>query len=466
MKFIPKSVIILFVSLLFRLSGLEAKNLSILSSSRLDNYELLDVYIENDLALIPAGLGGLNIVDISNPASPKVLSSYRGNDCDWGRLYAWTVSGNYAYGSGRGCGIHVLDISNPSQPEFVAIYTDPGQTNLRYEHAEVAGSSLFLSRHQKGVEWVDITHPQAIFQISIIQTENAWATLVDESLLYIADGAAGIKIVSLALPQRPQLIAELPTSGTAKDLSLSGSYLFVAVGAAGVDMIDISTPGEPVFVGNYNTSGYASRVSSDAFRVAVSDWDDVEVLGYSNAGLELIGYKDTGGRVMALAMADGLIYSAEWEDFTIFQYKEALSADIDLSTRRVEFPRVQNGDVDTTMLIVENTGKTELILSQEQINNPDFIIEVETYTLAAKSSMGVQVVYRPDLGGWLGELVFESNDPDEPTVKIDLVGNHPYGPMVGDTAPDFTLESVNGYGSISKDVLLGDPVVIAFFTAW
>ncbi|MBC8323633.1 MAG: redoxin domain-containing protein [Candidatus Marinimicrobia bacterium] len=38
--------------------------------------------------------------------------------------------------------------------------------------------------------------------------------------------------------------------------------------------------------------------------------------------------------------------------------------------------------------------------------------------------------------------------------------------MPGDPAPDFTLPIVNGSGDLSLSDLSGDPVVIAFFTAW
>ena len=466
MKNINKSQLLVLLALLWLSNGIQAKNLSILSSSRLDNYELLDVYLDDNLAYIPAGLGGLNIVDISNPANPEVLSSYRADGCEWGRLYAWTVGGDYAYGSGRECGIHVLDVSNPGIPEFVANYIDPEYDGLRYEHAEVSGSILFLSRHQQGVELVNIAQPQYMSQIAVIPTENAWATLTNDSLLIVADGAAGIKIVSLESLNDLQVIATIQTNGTAKDLALSGSYLFVAVGASGVDMIDISNAREPQLIDNYNTTGYASRVSSDEFRVAVSDWDDVEVLEFSSTGLDLVGYKNTGGRVMALAMADGLVYSAEWEDLTIFEYGEIEEADSDLRLKRIEFPRVASGTMDTIKLTLENNGQTSLELLPEQINNPDFTVEVEDYTVAPNSSVDIMVVYEPGSGSWIGELTIETNDPDEPALEIGLTGNHPYGPMVGDPAPAFELSVVNGVGTIDTDMLRGDPVVIAFFTAW
>jgi len=445
---------------------LYAKNLSILSQTRLDNFELLDVYIEEDLAFIPAGLGGLNIVDISDSSNPVVISSYHAGGCDWGRIYAWTVSGDYAYGTGRECGVHVINISNPSSPSLATVYLGNSEVDQRYEHAETDGATLFLSKHQHGIELVDISQSPYLHVVGNISTHNAWASLVSDSLLYIADGAAGIKIASVRDPSNPELIGSLITSGTAKDVSLVGQYLFVAVGAAGVDMIDVSDPQNPLFVDNYNTSGYASRVSANTTRIAVSDWDDVEILSFDNQGMTLVGYKDTGGRVMAIEMLGNIIFSAEWEELVVFRYEEIQEADIDLSTRKVEFPRVQEIESHILPVTISNNGRLPLEIFETLIDVSDFEVGLDAATLLPDSSLTFSIHYRPGGGYWTEPLVLVTNDPDEPEVEIKITGNYPSGPMVGDMAPDFELDVVNGIGSISTNELLGQPVVLAFFTTW
>ena len=458
-------VLLLGVMLLSQ-SDLQAKNLSILSETRLENYELLDVYIQEDLAFIPGGLGGLNIVDISDASNPVVLSWYHAFGCDWGRIYSWAVSGNYAYGTGRECGVHVVDISNLSAPSLATVYLDESQNNQRYEHAETGGATLYLSKHQLGVELVDISQPPFLSALSNIATHNAWASLVSDSILYIADGGAGIKIVSVGDRLNPELLGSLATSGTAKDIFLVGEYLFVAVGAAGVDMIDVSNPENPLLVDNYNTSGYASRVSANTNRIAVSDWDDVEILSFDNQGMTLVGYKDTGGRVMALEMVGDIIFSAEWEDLVIFSYGEIQGPDIDLSTRKIEFPRVRPRDSLTRYLTIHNSGQTALEIMDAAIAISDFELELGETMILPDSSVSMPIVYRPDTGYWTEPLTLTTNDPDEPEIEVTLTGNYPSGPMVGDMAPAFELEVVNGLGTISTNELLGQPVVLAFFTAW
>jgi hypothetical protein len=457
---------ILFLLVFLTTFNLQAKNLSMLWRSNIENFELLDVYIRYDLAFIPAGLGGLNIVDISDPTAPEVLSEYRAIGCDWGRMYSWAANEKYAFGAGRDCGIFVLDVSNPSNPRYLLQYSASTQGSLRYEHVEIQDKFLFLSRHQGGVEIVQTTSPISLRQRSIIPSENAWATLAQDSLLFIADGAAGIKIVNIKDKVNPVVLSSMKTSGTAKDLAVYGKQLFVAVGAAGVDMIDISNPEHPILRDNFDTGGYASRVSANESIVAVSDWEDVEILQHSNKKLERVGYKNTGGRVMAVALVDDIVYSAEWAKLTVYKYGDVAEADIDLNSRLLEFPRTADSETDTLSFIMQNNGGAELVINSHQVQNNDYSVHLNTHALPPGESTEISVVYQPGSGGWKGELILETNDPDEPSSKVVFSGNHNLGPMIGDPVPSFELESINGFGSISTDILRGRPVLLAFFTAW
>ena len=80
--------------------------------------------------------------------------------------------------------------------------------------------------------------------------------------------------------------------------------------------------------------------------------------------------------------------------------------------------------------------------------------------------MNLTVIYRPANGHWNGQIVLNTSDWDEPNIEIDVTGNYPNGPMVGDMAPSFELEVVNGLGTLNSDDLLGQPAVLAFFTSW
>jgi len=455
------------------LSGIMfGKNLEILSRSRINNFELLDVYIHQyqniPIAIVPGGLGGTNFIDVSNPAELVVLSEYFASGCDWGRIYSWSAKDHVAYGSGRECGIHIVDLDDFTRPSRLSTITGTASLGnaIRYEHTSVYENLLLASRHQAGVEIFSIDDPTNPQQISEIFTDNAWATLAENELLYIADGSFGIKIYDISDPSIPVKLSEIETNGSAKDIDKVGDFIFVAVGAGGVDMIDVSDQDNPFLISNYNTTGYASRVSANDSLVAVSDWDDVEVLRFSNRQLELAGYKNTGGRVMALAMSENFIYSAEWRQLAVFEYGPISEPDIDLNTRKIEFPRTNNGSSYFQSIQIENNGLSPLEISAINISSSDFTLNYDNLTLPPQTSQILDVVYTPSGSIWSGNIDFLSNDNDEIQTRLRTLGNFPFGPMPGDPAPNFSLPIVNGTGNLSLTDLGGQPALIAFFTGW
>ncbi|MCK5346963.1 MAG: DUF1573 domain-containing protein, partial [Candidatus Heimdallarchaeota archaeon] len=263
------------------------------------------------------------------------------------------------------------------------------------------------------------------------------------------------------------LIASLPTSGSAKDLAISGTFLFVAVGANGVDMIDISDPENPALISNYNTTGYASRVSANDSLVAVSDWDDIEILGFNSGELVLKGFKNTGGRTMAIAMKGNNIFSAEWFALNVFKYGQIDGPDIDFSSRKIEFPRVNNNSQETLNISITNNGGRTLFISNIDNENSDFTVDAPFNILTPGEKGDVSVTYRPSSNNWRKSVIFNSDDPDENLASVLLQGNFAYGPMPGDPAPNFELPLIGkGNENITLESLKGGPAVIAFFTAW
>ncbi|MBT6866483.1 MAG: DUF1573 domain-containing protein [Candidatus Marinimicrobia bacterium] len=452
-----------FLTTLIVFTSLSGKNLKQVQNIGLGNIELLDIYIHENLAFVPGGLGGLNILDISDPTDVQVISEYSAYGCDYGRLYAWTVSGNYAYGTGRECGVKIIDISDPNSPQGAGDY---GSQAYRYEHPSSSGNLLFLSRHQHGVEIVDISNGVPPTSLSEIETNNAWATLSENQLLYVADGSGGLRILDISSPSNPTLLSVLPTSGSARDLDKVGNYIVVAVGAAGIDLINISDPENPIFIDNYNTTGFASRVSTSGDLVAVSDWDDVEILQVSNNGLSRVGIKNNGERVMAVAMVENHIFSAEWLRFSVYEFGQVSGPDLDMESHRIEFTRTFQNQSRTESISLKNSGSEILEIVDIQSNNQDFTYTINNSSISPENSTSLTVSYSPNSGGWSETVQILSNEVSLPSQHLEILGNFPYGPMPGDPAPLFELPIVNGSGNFSLIEWVESPVLIAFFATW
>ena len=85
--------------------------------------------------------------------------------------------------------------------------------------------------------------------------------LYQDGRLYVANGPAGLRVVSVAPDGALALEAHVPTEGAAMTLTRDGTRLFVAQAVMGVAVVDITEPSSPVRIATLSTEGYARHVA-------------------------------------------------------------------------------------------------------------------------------------------------------------------------------------------------------------
>jgi hypothetical protein len=242
------------------------------------------------------------------------------------------------------------------------------------------------------------------------------------------------------------------------------SLLFIAEGSDGVSIYNVSDIDNPVFLDSYNTEGMTNKIAVfDTNKIAVSDWLGVKILEWTGESLELVGYKSTGKRTMAIAARDSMIYSAEWQHLQTFTFGDIEDADIDIGSWDIAYPALEIGESDTFNLVVENNGQFPLGFGTPFINHSDFnVLDFPEYLDIEETTLS-QIVYTRSNQNASGVMQITSNDPDESVIEVQLVGNYDGG-IVGVEAPDFSLPIVaNGAGSFTLSNHQGQVVVLAFF---
>ena len=218
----------------------------------------------------------------------------------------------------------------------------------------------------------------------------------------------------------------------------------------------------PCYLDTYDTSVMANRIEVFEDKLAVSDWDDIEILEWDGINLELVGYKNTTRRTMAIATKDNYIYSAEWASIQVFEFGNISGPDIDLNTYELNYPYVNNGESYTMELIVSNNGNQVLDVVDAYTTNDEF-----SYTnldnLVAGQSQIIEITYTANSNNSSGSYRIFSNDSDEQQIICETNGNI-NGANIGDTAPDFNLPIIaNGNGNFQLSDNLGKIVILAFF---
>ena len=424
---------------------------------------ILDAEVVGDILIISGMLGGIEFYDISNPSELNHLTNFSlSNGGGWGggtKSNCVRAIGNYAYFTSNN-GIYVVNITNPNNPQNLGAIS--GTSNFNLENLDLNNNILAVCAHDSGVLLYDISNPQSPSYMSTINTNNAWANVLSNNIIYIGNDN-NILIYDLSDLSSPNNIANIATSNAIKDLAIKDNLLYVAIGSNGVNIYDITSLENPEYLNNYNTGTMANRISPFNNKLAVSDWEDVDVLEWDGESLNQIGYKNTGNRSMAIATKNEFIYSAEWASIQAFQYGIIQEPDIDLSTWELNYPYVENGDSYSLFVEIMNNGNEILLNTDNYTTNSEFEIINPLSSLDPGESQIIEITYNASNANASGAYRIYSNDPDEYEVMCETNGNI-IGANIGDVAPDFNLPVIaNGTGSFSLSDHLGEIVILAFF---
>ena len=418
---------------------------------------ILDAEIYENTLIISAMVQGIEFYDISGGGQLNHIDHFTlGQN---GKANCVEAIDNYAYFTSKN-GLYVVDISSPSNPQDLGRVD--GTNNFILENLDADNNMLAVAAHEDGVLLYDISNPQDLELRSTINSENAWAVRLKDGYAYIADELI-VKIYDISNSSDPVFINQIQTSNAIKDIALTQSFMYVALGSDGVDIYDLYNLESPIFLDNYNTNTLANRISPFENKLAVSDWDDVDVLEWDGNSLNRVGYKNTGNRTMAIATKDNYIYSAEWASIQAFEFGPVSGPDIDLNTLELNYPYVNDGDSYSLSVEVINNGSSTLNIVDDYVTNSHFEIVNQLNDLEPNQSQTVEIIYNASDLNSAGAYRIYTNDPDQSMVMCETNGNID-GANIGEPAIDFELDYIaNGEGSFRLSDQLGKVVVIAFF---
>ena len=424
---------------------------------------ILDAEIINDILIVTGMVGGIEFYNISNPEVLNHLTSFNlsgGGGGGGSKPNCVRALDNYAYITTKN-GVAILNISNPSNPQSLGYIS--GTSNMILGNLDILNNILAVAAHEDGVLLYDISDLSNPELITSIDANNAWTVYMENSTIFIGDESELILYSLNETNNQVDYMLTLDMPNSIKDI-VGDNYgtLYVALGTDGVMALNLGNDFTPSVIDTYNTTSLANRLDMLDGKVAVSDWDDVEILEINDNNLEKVGYKNTTRRTMAIATKDNYIYSAEWAAVQIFEFGEVSGADIDLSAYELNYPFVEDGNSYTLSLDVTNNGNSTLILNEAYVTNNEFSPS-ELNNLNPGETQTIDITYTADSANASGSYRIYSNDSDEPEVLCETNGNI-IGANVGDQAPDFNLEIVaNGNGSFQLSDHIGQVVVLAFF---
>ena len=479
---------VLIISILF-FNNILGLNLTIHDYDNPSASHILDAEIIDDILIVSGMVGGIEFYDISNRETLNHLDNLQLSSGGGGGGGGGTkpnciiAKNNYLYIT-TNQGLGIVNISNPSSPQYLGIV--PGTNNYILENLDIYENFLAVAAHEDGVLFYDISIPDSPEYIGTYQTANAWAVKLEdfpdhpnyEFVIYVA--SQEYVDIGTYMYSNGHLFSSVDVvvlGDAVKDIAYNNGLVYFAKGTGGIDVYLTEGSIEmdnwtlncsmhaPCYLDNYNTSVLANRIEIlDGNKLAVSDWDDIEVLKWDGENLDLIGYKNTTRRTMALATKENYIYSAEWASVQILEFGDISGPDIDLNSYELNYPYVQNGESYVLSLDVTNNGNDVLVIGEAYTTNDEFSSIFLQGNINPGETQTIDISYTANAINASGSYRIYSNDSDESEIICETNGNI-NGANIGEEAPDFELNIVaNGSGTFRLSDYLGQVVVLAFFS--
>ncbi|MCK6623400.1 MAG: T9SS type A sorting domain-containing protein, partial [Calditrichia bacterium] len=242
--------------------------------------------VEGSYLYLGASYYGFYVFD-SNPFNPIVLGSV------W--LNMWPVDidaeNNYVYVANSDSGLRIIDVSTPASPFIVSTFKP---ANDRCKRVKVKNSYAYVVYvFSNSLEIIDASNPSSpslAGQVNI--TNPASAIFIQDHYLYVAENGVGIKIFDITDPLNVQLTGLFATSG-ANTIFVSGNYIYAAYGFW-LMIIDITDPQSPFEVGLHNNGvniqdlhisnqrAFLLGNNGDVIAIDVSNPQQMQEVGYYN----------------------------------------------------------------------------------------------------------------------------------------------------------------------------------------
>lgn len=278
-----------------------------------------EVAIEGTNAYVIDPLSGLHVVNIADPSRPVQVGVF--DFIGYARCVA--VSGTRAYvveGDYREPIIlNVLDISDPSNMGILGSCTidafgSSWNVDLEFE-VVISGNHAFVAGGLAGLAIIDVRNSSQPVLRALLESPSV-GVAIESDFAYVApgnpgySGSLGFSVVNVSNTTNPVVMGGWDTSvGYAYRIALGGNYAFLANGSAGVQVLNITDPNDPYRVANYPSNATDIAIRGSRAYVTGRGLSILDITSPFTPALET-QFK-TAGSSVALALNGNQAYVAD-----------------------------------------------------------------------------------------------------------------------------------------------------------
>ncbi len=288
------------------------------------NSDAIRIAKKDNFVLLATHMGGLYIIDVSNPQNPVEAGRYVPDSASRPYVNDVKVVGNYAYIAVTYMykpdkEVEVLDVSNPSSPTLVGAYQDTSD-NVYFEYLYVVDSLVYVVGQYYNLHIINFKNPSAPTLVGKVQIADYshYDIFVANDYAYVACNDWGAQVVDVHDPSNPQVLSTVSPSGDVYGVFVSGNKLYTASTGGHLTIYDVQDPAHPTQLSSLGFSDNANGVLVSGNYAYVADHTaGLYVVDVSNPELPVVkGGVDTPGNAWSIVVDGNYAYVA---DFTSLQ---------------------------------------------------------------------------------------------------------------------------------------------------
>jgi hypothetical protein len=425
--------------------------------------ELVDIALDTQRALAwGVGQGGLIGYDLTKESAPErvFMDPQIGGD-RFHNVFVFPESADgkhLVYATHRSHGLSVFDTTIPAGTVQLKRLTMGGLEGM----AQVGDHFYLTSRTGEllTLNTDNLANPNISYRSSGLALPGA--IVGGETALYIADQSLGVVVMDRKIPAQPAFVEAHDLSGSVQALALSDSILVAAAGSAGIQVFSIADPLHPEWISAYAPGASILDIALKGDILWAVTQESVLVIDLSDpANPRPLASRKTPYWAMTISAVGQTAWVGDWGALRGYALDESIAAaDIDPANSTLLLHSLG----EALELTVTNRGSDTLAVDAITAENPDL-------KLNYRGSLEVEPLNTLTItldwpGGDLDTtLCVRSNDPDESLIRIQVQTGENDDSAIGNPAPDFTLNDLDGNAHTLSDQL-GHPVVLVYFATW
>lgn len=349
------------------------------------------------------------------------------------------IRGEIAYVGDYYRGLFSVDVSDPENPELIGHceVTDGGITKM-----VISGKYAYVISHRNGLRLVDITNPEDLEEIASYDSQFASDVYVLNDLVYminIIEG--GLHILDASSFFDPTI--EVPESVEFGTVQCDrGVISFIPIYNAGGDSLVIEdiTSSSPHFSTNFEDPLVLGNLDTIWVQVSFSPLE----VGEFEDTLTIVS-NDPDGDATILLTGIG----ERGSEVTNFEFDLASYVRIGVDPEALEFFDTPFDGSDSLMILIENTGTLDAMVTQRLVGDPTFTIGIGggVCRLSPGSTHETWIHYTPsfDPDGWsnhYASFVIEVGGEEPIIVSVRGTSYNSVRPLNLLLLPNHTLVSI------------------------